>query len=153
MSGKFGKVMGFLGLDEDVTEDEILERNEMHEELHAANTNNANSKKGNRVVNIHTSYSAKVVVKTPKKYEDSLGVVDLLKGRKIVIVNTTEMEKRTTQRLLDFLGGASYSLEAEFRQVESGVYVLIPSNVELSGEFKGELSAAKGFMSIYQEQD
>jgi len=145
MAGKLvNKMMGFLGLEEELEED-------IYEEDEASTSNNASEnsneaifltqKKQNKVVNIHTAASAKVVIIKPNDYDDATNICDNLKNRKIVVINTTSLELKTAQRLLDFVGGATYALAGEFQQVEKGVYIVSPSNVEVSNELKNELTA------------
>jgi len=145
MAGKLvNKMMGFLGLEEELEED-------MYEEDEASTSNNESEnsneaifltqKKQNKVVNIHTAASAKVVIIKPNDYDDATNICDNLKNRKIVVINTTSLEMKTAQRLLDFVGGATYALAGEFQQVEKGVYIVSPSNVEVSNELKNELTA------------
>lgn len=151
MSGKMiNKMMGFLGLEEDV---ELEEKEENEEELKEKDNEEVESiftsnRKQNtsKVVNIHTASSAKVVIIKPTDYDEAANIADDLKNRKIVVVNTTALEPRLAQRLLDFIGGASYALGGELQQVEKGVYILSPSNVEVSNDLKNELSS-KGLLN------
>ena len=69
----------------------------------------------------------------------------LLKSRKIVLVNTTALETRIAQRLLDFISGSCFALGGELQEVEKGVYILSPSNVEVTNELKTELSSKAMF--------
>lgn len=149
MAGKMlSKVMGFLGLEEN-SEEEAFDENqntkseEMDMETEPMFTS---SKKQSRVVNIHTSASAKVVIIKPSDYDEAANICDNLKSRKIVVVNTTSLESKIAQRLLDFIGGASYVLGGELQEVEKGIYILSPSNVEVSNDLKNELSS-KGILS------
>lgn len=144
------KMMGFLGLEEDV---ELDERDEREEELEENNISevepifSTSKKAGNsKVVNIHTAASAKVVIIKPNDYDEAANICDNLKNRKIVVVNTTALEAKIAQRLLDFIGGACYALSGELQQVEKGVYILSPSNVEVSNDLKSELTS-KGILN------
>lgn len=150
MAGKvINKMMGFLGLEEDY-EDEIEEtlENEGDEMSRKEEEGEplVSSKRQNKVVSIHSSNSAKIKIVKPTTYEEAADICDELKNRKIIIVNTTGLELRIAQRLLDFMGGASYAAGGELQEVEKGIYVLSPSNVEVSSELKNELSG-KGLFS------
>ncbi|MCI1943717.1 cell division protein SepF [Clostridium luticellarii] len=146
MAGKMiNKMMGFLGLEDDLEEDEDLE--EIEDDRERKNTNNfetvepiVNSKRQNKVVSIHTTISAKVRIVKPTTYEEAADICDELKNRKIVVINTTGLETRIAQRLLDFMGGASYALGGDLEEIEKGVYILSPSSVEVSSDLKNELS-------------
>jgi cell division inhibitor SepF len=103
---------------------------------------NSNKKQNSsKVVNIHTASSAKVVIIKPTDYDEAVNIADSLKNRKIVVVNTTVLDSKVAQRLLDFISGASYALGAELQQIEKGVYILSPSNVEVTNDLKNELSS------------
>ncbi|AWI03748.1 cell division protein SepF [Clostridium drakei] len=146
MSGKvISKVMGFLGLEDDLEEE--IEETEERRQAKAVNDTTAsvepiisNSKRQNKVVSIHTTIAAKVKIVKPTTYEEAADICDELKNRKIIVINTTGLEQRIAQRLLDFMGGASYALGGDLEEVERGVYLLSPATVEVSNDFKSELS-------------
>jgi cell division inhibitor SepF len=138
------KMMGFLGLEEDIDIEENDEKEELIREEEASQVEsifNSNKKQKNNVVNIHTAASAKVVIIKPNDYDEAANICDNLRNRKIVVVNTTSLESKIAQRLLDFIGGACYALSGELQQVEKGVFILSPSNVEVSNDLKNELSS------------
>ncbi|MBV7275024.1 cell division protein SepF [Clostridium thailandense] len=145
MAGKvITKMMGFLGLEDDLEED--IEVAEEKEEKKAVNDVSeiepvfSSSKRQNKVVSIHTTIAAKVKIVKPTTYEEAADICDELKNRKIVVINTTGLEGRIAQRLLDFMGGASYALGGDLEEVERGIYILSPSTVEVSNDLKNELS-------------
>jgi cell division inhibitor SepF len=146
MAGKvLNKVMGFLGLEDDL-EEEIEETEEKRQEKAVNDTVPvepfiSSSKRQNKVVSIHTTIAAKVKIVKPSTYEEAADICDELKNRKIIVINTTGLEPRIAQRLLDFMGGASYALGGDLEEVEKGVYLLSPATVEVSNDFKSELSS------------
>ncbi|WP_163194793.1 cell division protein SepF [Clostridium thermarum] len=143
MAGKvLNKVMGLIGLVDEYDDIEELENQaQEYEEETEVNPTLSSSRKSSKVVNIHTASAAKVVISKPTVFEDATDICDDLKNRKIVVVNTTSLEAKTAQRLLDFMGGASYALGGELQEIERGVYILSPSNVEVTNELKNELSS------------
>jgi len=135
------KVMGFFGMAED-DEDEVQEiENENEDEVMDIETLMSANKKQSKVVNIHTSTSTKVVIIKPDDFDEASVISDNLKARKIVVVNTTGLDPKTGQRLLDFVGGVCYALSGDLQQVEKGVYIVSPSNIEVNNELKNELSS------------
>lgn len=141
MSGIKNKFKDFFGIettdeeyDEDYNEDEMEE--EEIDEVEPIIPRNRN----NKVVNIHTAASAKVMIIKPNCYEEAAEICDALRNRKIVVVNTSALEHKIAQRLLDFISGSCYALSGELQEIEMGVYILSPSNVEVSNELKTELS-------------
>lgn len=141
MAGKMlNKIMGFLGL-EDEYDDEIeeTEENENDESTKEIQFTPKNGRSQSKVVSIHTS-TARVNIVKPSTFEEATSVCDDVKNRKIVVVNITEMDPKTAQRFLDFLGGTSYALTGDLEEVEKGIYIISPSNVEVTNELKSELS-------------
>ncbi|MPQ43986.1 cell division protein SepF [Clostridium tarantellae] len=141
----FKKVKDFFtGMDTYEDEFEEFDENEDEEDELVEETFSpviaATQKKGGKVVNIHTNTSAKLMITKPLIYDDAQEICTALKNRKIVVVNTTSLELRTAQRLIDFIGGACYALCADIQEVEKGVFIVSPSNVEVSNELKDELS-------------
>lgn len=136
------KVMGYFGFDENPQEEDENEEalGEMEEEEEEEEKGRKSfSKKGSKVVDIHTAMTIKVVIVKPKDYEDCRGIADHLKSRKIVVLNVSDMETNADQRLLDFVSGACYALQATVEEVSSGTYILSPSNVEVTSDLKSEL--------------
>lgn len=138
MSKVVSKMKSFLGFDEFEDEDEVMEEEVIEEEESFAPV--LSSKKNGKVVNIHTANTAKLMITKPLVYDDATEICTALKNRKIVVINTTSLELRTAQRLIDFVGGACYALCGELQEVEKGVFIVSPSNVEVSNELKSELS-------------
>ncbi len=141
MAGKvINKMMGFLGLDDDFEDDDFEEQDIAEERNAEAEQKVSNFRKKPNVVSIHTTISAKVKIVKPTDYEEAADICDDVKNRNIVVVNTTALEQRTAQRLLDFLGGSSYALGGTLEEIDKGVFLISPSNVEVSSDLKSELS-------------
>ncbi len=146
----FERIKGFLGFNdamddenEEFIEESIVEEKEHHHVQTSSNIvpqQNQPIKKQPKVVNIHSTSQAKLTITKPLKYDDATEICTALKNRKIVVVNTTSLELRVAQRLIDFISGACYALEGDFQEVEKGVFIVTPSNIDVSNEFKNELT-------------
>ncbi|GAA0743737.1 cell division protein SepF [Clostridium oceanicum] len=149
MAGKLlNKMAGFLGLEDDLDEmDEMDEMDETIGEDESVEPIISSSKRNNKVVSIHTAISAKIKIIKPSSYEEAVDICDELKNRKIIIVNTSDLETKTAQRLLDFMGGASYALGGSLEEVEKSVYILAPSTVEVTNDLKSQLISNKGIFN------
>jgi cell division inhibitor SepF len=145
VSGKvLNKMMGILGMEDEYDDLEDYEENDDQEDN---NYEVLNGNKKNKIVNIHTNSSVKVVIIKPYDFEEATNICENLKNRKIVVVNTTALECKVGQRLLDFIGGACYISGGELQEVEKGIYLISPSNVEVDNSLKSELSS-KGVFSF-----
>ena len=149
MANMVSKMKNFLGFgdeDEDIDDfdddrfddDELAHSDDYEEESGPVIIGGG---RNNKVVNIHTSASAKVIISKPMAYDDATEICDALKNRKIVVINTSSLENKVAQRLLDFVSGSCYALSGELQEIERGVYLLSPSNVEVTNELKTELSS------------
>lgn len=140
---KVKSIFGFGEYDEEYDEeyddfDEESSKNMMEDENIEPVIQN---KRNNKVVNIHTSSSAKVTIVKPSTYDEATEICEALKNRRIVVINTSSLEIKIAQRLLDFISGSCYALSGELQEIEKGVYLLSPSNVEVTNELKNEISS------------
>jgi cell division inhibitor SepF len=142
MSNVLSKVKSLLGF-EDYEEYDDYEDEDYAKEIVDEDDGEPviTNKKNSKVVNIHTSSATKVTITKPVDYEEATEICEALKNRRIVLVNTTVLELKIAQRLLDFISGSCYALGGELQQIERGVYLLSPSNVEVTNELKNELSS------------
>ncbi len=146
----FKGISKMMGFDEDDDEELLENREENYDEgEEEIEIEPFVSKKQNKIVNIHTASSSKVVISKPSNYDEGKIIVDNLKSRRIVIVNLNGVEPKEGQRILDFLIGAIYALEGGLQPVEKGVFILTPSNIEVSNELKNELTN-KGIFSSFK---
>ena len=146
MISKMKNILGFGDFDEDFDDDGFADEiEEIDEDVTETDENIAapavSGKRSNKVVNIHTSASAKVLITKPTAYEEAMEICDAIRNRRIVVVNTTNLDIRTAQRLLDFIGGSCYAIHGDIQEIEKRVYLLSPSNVEVTSELKSELTS------------
>jgi len=83
--------------------------------------------------------SAKVHVVEPGGFGDAQEIGDRLKGGQPVIVSLQAVEPDLSRRLVDFCSGATYVLGGSMEKVARNVFLLTPSNVEVSAEERRRL--------------
>jgi cell division inhibitor SepF len=83
--------------------------------------------------------NARVHVVQPKGFNDAQEIGDRLKTGQPVIVNLQDVDAELSRRLIDFCSGATYVLDAKMKPVAKRVFLLTPSNVEVSDEEKRRL--------------
>jgi len=138
MANKFiSKVKYIIGLDDmeepEVEQDENIKEKEFELDLQK------NLYKQNKILNIHTNNTVKIVVYEPSKYEEAPKMVEDLKNRKIVVINLEGMEIEPKKQIFDFLNGAIYALDGNIQKVSKDIFILAPSNVEIDSRLKEEL--------------
>jgi cell division inhibitor SepF len=88
---------------------------------------------------IQASASAKPHVISPTSFNEAQEVADKFKGNQPVIVNLQGVERDLSRRLIDFASGLCYGLGGQMDKVAHQVYLLTPTNVEVSAEEKRRL--------------
>ena len=83
--------------------------------------------------------SARVYVVAPASFNDAKEIGDRLKAIQPVIVNLQGADADLVRRLIDFCSGLSYGLAGSMDKVADRVFLLTPSNVEVSAEERRRL--------------
>ncbi len=134
MSATFAeKFLRFIGF-----EDEPNEREESDPVASTGTKTEARSRRG-KVVSLHGAPERlRIVVVEPTTFADAKRVADHLKERKPVLLNLENNDAVLAQRLIDFLSGATYAGEGETRKVGQGMFLFVPSHVDISGLDRGD---------------
>jgi len=85
--------------------------------------------------------AARVHVVEPHGFNDAQEVGDRLKANQPVILNLQGLERDLQRRLIDFSSGLAYALAGSMARVADQVFLLTPSDVEVSQEEKERLQA------------
>jgi cell division inhibitor SepF len=85
--------------------------------------------------------AAKVHVMEPEGFNDAQDVGDRLKAGQPVILNLQGVDRDLQRRLIDFSSGLCYALGGTMEKAAEQVFLLTPSDVEVSQEEKGRLQA------------
>ena len=83
--------------------------------------------------------SSKPVVVGPTSFNDAQEVADRFKGGVPVILNLQGVERDLARRIIDFASGLCYGLGGQMERVANQVYLLTPSDVEVSPEERRRL--------------
>ncbi len=83
--------------------------------------------------------SAKPHVVTPGSFNDAQEIGDKFKGSVPVIVNLQNVDRDLCRRIIDFAAGLCYGVGGTIEKVATQVYLLTPSNVEISAEERRRL--------------
>lgn len=135
------KFKNFLGFEEEEYEDDYYEEEVTYGQAEQTTYND------NKIVHLNEAANIKLIIKKPYSYEESSEICDALKSGNIVIINTTALDVKVAQRLLDFVCGVTYTLDGDLQAVESRVYIAAPPTVEITNEMKNELKES-GLFSL-----
>lgn len=90
---------------------------------------------------IATVKAPTVHVVEPTGFKDGQEIADRFKAGQPVIVNLQGVRQDLSRRMVDFCSGMTYSLGGSMSKAAHNVFLLTPSNVEVSGEEKRKLEA------------
>ena len=85
--------------------------------------------------------AARVHVIEPTSFGDSPEVGDRLKANQPVILNLQGLPRELQRRLIDFSSGLAYAVGGKMERVNDQVFLLTPTDVEVSQEEKERLQA------------
>lgn len=78
-------------------------------------------------------------VVTPSSFNDAQVIGDEFKGNAPVILNLQGVSRDLARRLIDFASGLCYALDGQMERVANQVYLLTPTDVEVSPEERRRL--------------
>ncbi|MEE1262805.1 cell division protein SepF [Ruminococcus sp.] len=89
----------------------------------------------NKVVNINATAKLQVGIFKPERFgEETRSIADELIKTHTVVLNLEDTNKDMARRILDFLSGVAYANNGKIKRVASNTYIIIPSNVDLTGD-------------------
>lgn len=83
--------------------------------------------------------SAKPYAMSPGSFNEAQAVADKYMAGIPVIMNLQGLERDLSRRLVDFASGLCYGMRGSMERVTNQVYLLTPSNVEVSAEERRRL--------------
>ena len=139
MSGAImNKVLDLFGVDtagEDYEEEAEVEQEPEQESEEGRNFWN---RRNNKVVNMPQTEQIKMVISQPTTFEQSEAICDLLKEKKSVIVNLEYVNKDVARRIVDFISGGVYALDGYIQKISNSIFLVAPSNYEITNEMARE---------------
>ncbi|WP_026460868.1 cell division protein SepF [Schaalia suimastitidis] len=87
-----------------------------------------------RIQDTPTKDRMRIVTFHPTSYSDALPVGEAFRDGSPVILNLSDMSDEDARRIVDFAAGLTFGLQGVIKRVTSGVFLLSPKSVEVSGE-------------------
>ncbi len=82
----------------------------------------------------NSSYSPtnEVIVMEPMTFNQAVEIIQYLRKGSSIVLNLGNLESEESQRLLDFVCGGIYALDGSQKRVGEGVFLLVPSSVNIN---------------------
>ena len=117
----------------DEEEEEFEEETPREKERERQTASSGSSR--NKVVNINATAKLQVGIFKPERFgEETRAIADELTKTHTVVLNLEDTNKEMARRILDFLSGVAYANKGKIKRVASNTYIIIPSNVDLTGD-------------------
>jgi cell division inhibitor SepF len=78
--------------------------------------------------------STEVKVIEPRHFDEALEIVEHLRSRKSVLLNLHLLDNDSSQRVVDFLSGATHAVDGHQQKIGDGVFLFAPATVVISAE-------------------
>ena len=141
MSGALmNKVWDLFGMDPAETEEEEENIYDYDNEEEEVEDRKLFGRRNNKVVNMPQSQSQaiKMVISQPTTFEQSDEICGFLKEKKSVIVNLEYVNKDVARRIVDFISGGVYALDGYIQKISNSIFLVAPSNYEITNEMARE---------------
>ena len=84
-----------------------------------------------------------MVISQPTTFEQSDEICAFLKEKKSVIVNLEYVNKDVARRIVDFISGGVYALDGYIQKISNSIFLVAPSNYEITNEMAREEMKSK----------
>ncbi|MGB7417259.1 MAG: cell division protein SepF [Thermosynechococcaceae cyanobacterium] len=105
------------------------------------NTVSTNNVVGMPGTNRFWGSATEVLVMEPNAFEEMPQVIQALREQKSVVLNLTMMDPAQAQRAVDFVAGATYTIDGHQERVGDSIFLFTPNCVQVSTQF-GEVHEA-----------
>jgi cell division inhibitor SepF len=102
-------------------------------------------RKSLKVIDHPNASTSQVVVLEPRAFEESLEIIEHLRNKKSVILNLHLLDTMQSQRVVDFLSGATHAVDGHQQRIGDGVFIFTPSNVMITSDAEKGLALSDAF--------
>lgn len=94
-----------------------------------------------RVIQFHGKEEEGESVKVirAQTFNEAQIVAEFLKEGKTIVVNLEGIEIGKAQRIIDFIGGASFAVDGSLKAISNNIFIVAPGNIEVTGDLRDEL--------------
>lgn len=140
------KMLGLMGFEDDQEEDEKWVEREQ-QQYQPEEEAPPQIKKRGQVVNLHAQRQLQVIVSKPQDFNEVQKIADHLKSRRPVVINLEEADPELAKRVVDFVSGSTYALNGSLQKVGNGIFLSVPSNMDITSELKEQIQKESGMLA------
>lgn len=141
-SGFVTKIKNFIGFSNSMEEEEDIFDELYHTEPDYVSQSSTSmeaeplrrNKNNLKVLPHPTANGYEVMVIEPRSFDESLEIINSLRERKSIVINLHLLDNEQSQRVVDFLSGATHAIDGHQQRIGEGVFIFTPANVAISAE-------------------
>ncbi len=92
-----------------------------------------------------------VCVIKPTSFDDAREITETLLMNRPVILNVEGLDVDMAQRIIDFSSGSCFAISGNLQKVSNYIFIITPSNVEISGDIQSLFDSTYGSAPIRME--
>ncbi len=89
-----------------------------------------------------------VCVIKPTAVDDAREITETLLSGRTVILNLEGLDLEIAQRIIDFTSGATFAISGNLQKISNYIFLVTPTNVEISGDLQDLLNSSFDVPSI-----
>lgn len=93
---------------------------------------------------------SEVNVIEPRTFDEVMEIVEHLRARRSVLLNLHLLDNEGSQRVVDFLSGATHAMDGHQQRIADGVFLFAPATVLISSESSSSKAIKEAFWSKTQ---
>lgn len=101
-----------------------------------------------RQPNSRRAASMEVCVIKPTSVDDTREITETLLSGRTVILNLEGLDLEVAQRIIDFTSGATFAISGNLQKISNFIFLVTPTNVEISGDLQDLLNTSFDVPSI-----
>ena len=84
----------------------------------------------------------------PNSVDNSRDITETLLEGRTVILNLEGLDLEIAQRIIDFTSGAAFAISGNLQKISNYIFLVTPTNVEISGDLQDLLNSSFDVPSI-----
>lgn len=93
---------------------------------------NLGNARGNIVGLPTAAVAAEIVLIEPRSFDEAKAVIECLRGKKAVILNLAGLAPDQSQRMVDFVSGATHMCDGHQEKIGDAIFLFSPANVSIN---------------------
>ena len=89
-----------------------------------------------------------VCVIKPTSVDDAREITETLLNNQTVVLNLENLDVEIAQRIIDFISGAAFAISGNLQKISSYIFLVTPTNVDISGDLQDLLSGSMETPSV-----